>query len=44
MDSRESDHDDRAQERDREIERYREAATSTLEQRLSAPDPEGTHR
>jgi hypothetical protein len=32
MDSRESNHDERAQEQDREIERYREAATLALEQ------------
>jgi hypothetical protein len=32
MDSRESNREDRAQALDREIERYREAATSALEQ------------
>jgi hypothetical protein len=32
MDSRDSNRDDRAQEQDREIERYREAAMSALEQ------------
>jgi hypothetical protein len=31
-DSRESNRDDRARKQDREIERYREAATSALEQ------------
>jgi hypothetical protein len=32
MDSRESNRDDRVQQQNREIERYREAATSALEQ------------